>query len=73
MPLPRKDMPYSRSWAFNVGAETARGHLLIFHDNDMLVPQDYGREIADRHKEGYEVINLKRFIFYLSRQHSDRL
>lgn len=58
-------MPYSRSWALNAGARLARGTLLVFHDNDMLVPQDYASELWRRFEEGYEAINLKRFIFYL--------
>src|SRR5262245_38487782 len=65
-PLPYVDMPYSRAWAFNVGARAACGEALVLHDNDMLVPVGYAREILARVGEGYEVINLKRFIFYLS-------
>jgi hypothetical protein len=72
-PLPQPDMPYNRSWAFNVGAELARGGLLILHDNDMLLPQDYAAQLAARQGEGYEVINIKRFIFYLSKEHSERI
>ena len=70
--LPDPDMPYSRSWAFNVGAELARGQFLIFHDNDMLVPRDYAAQMVARHNEGYDVINLKRFVFYLNQEHSER-
>jgi hypothetical protein len=72
-PLPYKDMPYSRSWTFNVAGEMARGSLLIFQDNDMLVPQKYAAELVARYKAGYEVINIKRFIFYLNREHSERI
>lgn len=64
---------YSRSAAFNAGARMARGRLLVFHDNDMLVPSRYGSELAARHAEGYEVVNLKRFVFYLSAEHSTRV
>lgn len=64
------DTPYSRSWAFNCGAEAARGALLVLHDNDMLVPADYGAEILARARDGYEAINLKRFIFYLGEAHT---
>jgi GT2 family glycosyltransferase len=69
-PPPYGHMPYSRSWAFNVGARVARGEVLVLHDNDMLVPTDYCREIIASFREGYEVINLKRFIFYLNEQDS---
>jgi hypothetical protein len=72
-PLPRPDMPYSRSWAFNVGARNARSELLIMHDNDMLVPESYAAEVVARFKDGNEVINLKRFIFYQSEEHTSRI
>ncbi len=72
-PLPYSTMPYNRAWAFNVGARAARGEILVFHDNDMLAPIDYAREIVARVKEGYEVINLKRFIFYFGQSDSSRL
>lgn len=72
-PLPQPDMPYCRSWTFNVGAKVALGNLLVLHDNDMLVPNQYAAELLARYKEGYEVINLKRFIFYLNDAHSLRM
>lgn len=72
-PLPDRGLPYCRSWAFNAGARRARGRLLVLHDNDMLVPHDYGRQLWERYREGYDVVNVKRFIFYLSEQHTSRL
>lgn len=72
-PLPDPDLPYCRSWAFNVGARKAKGGILVLHDNDLLAPQDYASELAARCKEGYEVINLKRFIFYAGESLSKRL
>jgi GT2 family glycosyltransferase len=69
-PLPYGDMPFARAWAFNVGARAARGKVLVLHDNDMLVPVDYAKEVLERFVDGYEVMNLKRFIFYLSEAHS---
>jgi GT2 family glycosyltransferase len=63
-------MPYCRSWALNVGARVAEGRVFVFHDNDMLVPQGYAAEIWNRYIDGYEVVNLKRFIFYLTERHS---
>lgn len=71
-PLPTADMPYCRAWAFNVGARLARGALLILHDNDLLIPQDYGRLHLGLLRQGWEVINLKRYIFYLSPQATQR-
>lgn len=72
-PLRSPDQPYNRAWAFNVGAELARTELLIFHDNDMLVPQHYAAEITRHRTNGYEVINVKRFIFYLHKNHSKKI
>jgi GT2 family glycosyltransferase len=63
--LPYAEMPYSRAWSFNVGARLAVGKVLVLHDNDLLVPSDYAKEIVERFEEGHDVINLKRFIFYL--------
>jgi hypothetical protein len=71
--LPVIDMPYCRSWAFNVGARVARGKVLVFHDNDMLTPEAYAAEVWNRYEEGYEVINAKRFIFYLTERHSQEI
>lgn len=72
-PLPQADMPYCRSWTFNVGAKLACGKLLVLHDNDMLVPNQYAAELLARYEEGYEVINLKRFVFYLAEAHTLRM
>jgi N-terminal domain of galactosyltransferase len=65
-PLPRPDLPYCRSWAFNVAARAARGAALILHDNDVLVPARYAAEVLARVREGWQFLDLKRFIFYLS-------
>lgn len=69
-PPPAPDMPYCRSWTFNVGAQHARADVLVLHDNDMLVPVDYAAGILDRVQRGYDVVNLKRFVFYLTQAHS---
>lgn len=67
------DAPYCRSSTFNVGARHARAPILVLHDNDMLVPTRYARDIADRVQWGYEAVNLKRFIFYLDEQASKQV
>jgi hypothetical protein len=69
-PLPRADLPYCRAWAFNVAVQHARADALVLHDNDMLVPQDYARGILDLLERGFEVINAKRFVFYLTERHT---
>lgn len=65
------DALYNRALAFNAGAEIARGPLLVLHDNDMLVPTCYAHDLLARWRGGAKVINLKRFIFYLS-EHDSR-
>lgn len=69
-PLPYDNMPYSRSWAFNVGVGCAKADTVILHDNDMLVPMDYGRQVVARTADGFDAMNLKRFVFYLGQAHS---
>jgi hypothetical protein len=69
-PPPAADMEYCRSWAFNVGVRHARGRILVLHDNDLLVPQDYGASLLSHFREGYEMVNLKRFVFYLAATHT---
>jgi len=56
---------YNRSATFNAGAELARGEMMILHDNDMLTPSRYAAETLARVREGWEFVDIKRFIFYL--------
>ena len=56
---------FCRSAAFNMVAREARGELLVLHDNDMLVPATYGADLWARYQQGAEVVQLKRFVFYL--------
>jgi GT2 family glycosyltransferase len=72
-PPPAADMPYCRAWAFNVGLKHARAPLLVLHDNDILVPERYAQEALRHFAKGYEVINLKRFIFSLTQRHTERV
>lgn len=67
-PIESDALPYNRSATLNAGAEAARAPLLVLHDNDILVPSAYASELAKRHAEGHEFIDLKRFIFYLDAQ-----
>lgn len=64
---------YCRSSAFNAAVPHALSDALILHDNDMLVPQDYAASILQLLDRGFEVVNPKRFIFYLTEQHTRRI
>jgi hypothetical protein len=70
-PPPAPDMPYCRSWTFNVGVQYARAGIVVLHDNDMLVPVDYAAQVLALVKQDFEVINLKRFVFYLDPAHTE--
>jgi hypothetical protein len=70
---PHPEMPYARAWAFNVGARAAQGDILVFHDNDILVPGRYAAELVRVVELGYETLRLQRFLFYLGPQDSARL
>lgn len=66
-PVPA-DQPYSRARAFNAAARHAATRVLICHDNDMLVPERYAAEAIGRLAEGWQFLDLKRFLFYLSEE-----
>ncbi len=64
--------PYARARTFNEAARAARAPLLVLHDNDMLVPEHYAAELAAKMRGGDEVLDLKRFIFYLTPEDTAR-
>jgi len=72
-PLPRPDLPYCRSWSFNVAVPNVRSDVLVLHDNDMLVPERYAFEALQRIEEGFSFVDLKRFIFYMSENDTRRV
>jgi hypothetical protein len=57
---------YCRAATFNEAVRIARGEVIVAHDNDMLVPERYAAELLARAAEGWQFIDLKRFIFYLT-------
>ena len=63
---------YCRSATFNAGAATARGPILILHDNDMLVPERYAAEVVSRVRQGWNFVDPKRFIFYVNEDDTRR-
>lgn len=56
---------YNRSATLNVGTAAARGPVVILHDNDIVVPALYAREVLARAAGGFDFIDVKRFVFYL--------
>jgi len=72
-PIGSNSEPYNRSRTFNEGVRHARAPLFVLHDNDFLVPADYAAELARRHDLGSEVIDLKRFMFYIKEEDVTRV
>jgi hypothetical protein len=72
-PPPFPDLPYSRAWAFNLGARHARGRYLVFHDNDVCVPAHYAAELVSVFERGFEAARLQRFVFYLGEGHTQTI
>jgi hypothetical protein len=56
---------YNRSATLNVGTAAARGPVVILHDNDVVVPALYAKEVLARAADGFDFIDPKRFMFYL--------
>jgi hypothetical protein len=65
--------PFNRAKAFNAGVATARGPWLILHDGDLLTPAAYAQAALDLFGQGFEVINLKRYLFYLGDKQTNAL
>lgn len=68
-----QDCQYNRASAFNLGAKLAKGDILLLHDNDMVIAEDYCSEIVGLVREGYEALNTKRYVFYLDPQDSQKV
>lgn len=54
----RREISSNRSLIRNLGAEMARGEILVFIDNDMMVPGGYLEAHLHVHKEGNNRIGL---------------
>lgn len=65
---PDEATPYSRAQAFNAGLQHSNHEAIIFHDNDLLIPGQYAHQCLKYLNKGYDFVNLKRFIFYLTKQ-----
>lgn len=64
---------YNRAAAFNYGVAHAKGQMILLHDNDMIVPEKYCKEMVRIFRMGYEVINIKRFVFYMNKDDSAKI
>ena len=62
---------YNRSLSFNYGAKKAKGRYLVLHDNDLLIPTCYTTSHIELLQQGFDVANLKRFIFGLNKVDTD--
>ena len=68
-PHPSGDSRWHKCFAYNRGAEAAKGKILVLHDGDIVVPRQYG-EVIRQHlvDERHEVLYPGRFLFYLDQR-----
>jgi hypothetical protein len=71
-PPPDAGAPFLRSWALNVAARSARGDALVFLDGDLLLPSGFAESVLLR-LDGADVVQPKRFTFYLDEQATCRI
>ena len=71
VPLPAvPGEPYNRAKTFNAGMRQVRAPVAILHDGDILAPATYARDALNLFRQGEEIVNLKRFVFCLSAEHT---
>ena len=64
---------WQKTLAYNIGAQVAKGSILVFHDGDVCVPTDYARElVACIDGRGFAAASLQRFLFYLNPSDTQR-
>lgn len=68
-----EQMPYNRSWALNVGAQQAKGRVLVLHDSDFVVPSHFARAVADTVSGAVEAARLPRYKFFVDQATSERI
>lgn len=74
LPDPAGSTSWQKCRAFNEGVKMAKGDIVVCHDGDIIVPEGYGHEIVNLLKtSGYDVAFPQRFLFYLSKNESEKL
>jgi hypothetical protein len=62
-----------KSWAYNCGVAATRAPIVVCHDGDVLVPENYGSELLRIFEDPRcQVAYAQRFLFYLTREHSEQ-
>lgn len=64
---------FNRASAFNFGVSKSKAKYLVLHDNDLLIPACYTDMHLTHLAKGYDLVNLKRYIFGLNKNDSDAL
>ncbi len=64
---------YNRALSFNYGVEKCQGDYLVLHDNDLLVPVCYTNSHIELLESGFDLANLKRYIFGLTKKNTEQL
>lgn len=67
----KSDLPFNRSWAFNVGLKWASTNALVFSDADVIMdPNEFIESL--KKLEQYECVNPAKNIIYLSQQENNQ-
>lgn len=67
LPHPDGDERWHKCFAFNEGVKRARGSIVVCHDGDLLVPENY-LDVINEHliRRQQQVVYPQRFLYYLS-------
>ena len=66
----RSNMPFNKSWGFNIGLKYANSNIIIFGDSDLIMdPQEFIKSV--RMVDEYEMINPYRSVIDLNAQESN--
>lgn len=71
LPHPTRPGEWNKCWAMNTGARLAQGDILVFHDADILCPNNYAQALLDTFAKGAEAAALHRMLFYLNQADSE--
>ena len=63
---------WRKSWAFNQGARAARGDILVFHDGDIICPNNYASALLDA-MQSHAAASIQRFLFNLDQNDTTTL
>jgi predicted glycosyltransferase involved in capsule biosynthesis len=73
VPMADDEEEFNKSRLFNKGVERARAPIIMLHDADILVPQDYVENTFRCLEDSTEAIRPLRLLFYLTEKQTEYL